>query len=123
MPVFYVRGAPERRGERPAACECPFALDRRLQAVLEAPPEVVVTQGFIARDDRGDTVLLGRGGSETPISVKRWSCGSKLPAATREGDIILIANAGAYGFAMASRYKLREPAAEHGLEVDSGESR
>jgi len=42
-----------------------------------------------------------------------------LPAATREGDILLIANAGAYGFAMASRYNLREPAAEQWLEADS----
>jgi diaminopimelate decarboxylase/aspartate kinase len=39
-----------------------------------------------------------------------------LPAATREGDVILIANAGAYGFAMASRYNLREPAIEQWLE-------
>ncbi|MEM6784356.1 MAG: hypothetical protein AAF624_11565 [Bacteroidota bacterium] len=31
---------------------------------------------------------------------------------TREGDVLLIANAGAYGQAMASRYNLREPAAE-----------
>jgi diaminopimelate decarboxylase/aspartate kinase len=30
----------------------------------------------------------------------------------REGDLILIANAGAYGAAMASRYNLREPAQE-----------
>lgn len=29
-----------------------------------------------------------------------------------EGDVLLIANAGAYGFAMASRYNLREPAEE-----------
>jgi len=31
---------------------------------------------------------------------------------TREGDVLLIANAGAYGSAMASRYNLREPARE-----------
>ncbi|TVQ38038.1 MAG: bifunctional aspartate kinase/diaminopimelate decarboxylase [Wenzhouxiangella sp.] len=30
----------------------------------------------------------------------------------REGDVMLIANTGAYGAAMASRYNLREPAAE-----------
>lgn len=35
-----------------------------------------------------------------------------LPAATREGDVLLIANAGAYGHAMSSRYNLREPADE-----------
>lgn len=35
-----------------------------------------------------------------------------LPADTREGDVLLIANAGAYGHAMASRYNLREPAEE-----------
>ena len=31
---------------------------------------------------------------------------------TREGDVLLIANAGAYGHAMSSRYNLREPAQE-----------
>ncbi len=30
----------------------------------------------------------------------------------REGDVLAIANAGAYGFVMSSRYNLREPAAE-----------
>ena len=35
-----------------------------------------------------------------------------LPAATQEGDVLLIANAGAYGHAMGSRYNLREPAEE-----------
>ena len=30
----------------------------------------------------------------------------------REGDVLLIAQAGAYGRAMASRYNLREPATE-----------
>jgi len=34
-----------------------------------------------------------------------------LPPA-REGDVLLIANAGAYGYAMSSRYNLREPATE-----------
>ena len=29
-----------------------------------------------------------------------------------EGDVLLIANAGAYGHAMSSRYNLREPAEE-----------
>jgi len=38
----------------------------------------------------------------------------------REGDLILIANAGAYGAAMASRYNLREPAQELVLDGDSG---
>jgi diaminopimelate decarboxylase/aspartate kinase len=31
---------------------------------------------------------------------------------TREGDVLLLANAGAYGHAMSSHYNLREPAAE-----------
>ena len=31
---------------------------------------------------------------------------------SREGDVILIATAGAYGHAMSSRYNLREPAEE-----------
>ena len=35
-----------------------------------------------------------------------------LPQSTAEGDVILIATAGAYGASMASHYNLRDPAAE-----------
>ena len=35
-----------------------------------------------------------------------------LPSGTREGDVLLIATAGAYGAAMASHYNLRDPAPE-----------
>ena len=36
----------------------------------------------------------------------------RLLPKTREGDVLLIANTGAYGYVMSSRYNLREPAAE-----------
>ncbi len=36
----------------------------------------------------------------------------RLLPATKEGDVLLIANAGAYGHAMSSNYNLREPACE-----------
>ena len=36
----------------------------------------------------------------------------RLLPVTEEGDVMLIANAGAYGYAMSSRYNLREPAVE-----------
>jgi bifunctional diaminopimelate decarboxylase / aspartate kinase len=36
----------------------------------------------------------------------------RLLPATKENDVLLIANAGAYGYAMSSRYNLREPATE-----------
>ncbi|MBT8422405.1 MAG: bifunctional aspartate kinase/diaminopimelate decarboxylase, partial [Gammaproteobacteria bacterium] len=36
----------------------------------------------------------------------------RLLPVTREGDVLLIANAGAYGYVMSSRYNLREPAVE-----------
>ena len=36
----------------------------------------------------------------------------RLLPACQEGDILAIANAGAYGFVMSSRYNLREPAVE-----------
>ena len=39
----------------------------------------------------------------------------RLLPPTEEGDILLIANAGAYGYVMASRYNLREPASERCL--------
>jgi diaminopimelate decarboxylase/aspartate kinase len=44
---------------------CEFAPDTALQRQLAACPGVIVTQGFIASDAAGDTVLLGRGGSDT----------------------------------------------------------
>lgn len=43
------------------------------------------------------------------LGTDRW-----LPAC-REGDVLAIANAGAYGYAMSSRYNLREPARELAL--------
>ena len=36
----------------------------------------------------------------------------RLLPPTREGDVLLIANAGAYGYAMSSHYNLRDPAVE-----------
>jgi diaminopimelate decarboxylase/aspartate kinase len=44
---------------------CEFTPDTALQRQLAACPGVIVTQGFIASDAAGDTVLLGRGGSDT----------------------------------------------------------
>ena len=36
----------------------------------------------------------------------------RLLPVTQEGDVILIANVGAYGYVMSSHYNLRDPAAE-----------
>jgi diaminopimelate decarboxylase/aspartate kinase len=44
---------------------CVFTPDPELGPRLSAMGPVVVTQGFIASDDDGNTVLLGRGGSDT----------------------------------------------------------
>ncbi len=44
---------------------CDFAPDPALQADWRALDRVVITQGFIASNDAGQTVLLGRGGSDT----------------------------------------------------------
>ncbi|MCC6632876.1 MAG: aspartate kinase, partial [Gammaproteobacteria bacterium] len=44
---------------------CDFSPDAALSDRLAAMSPVVITQGFIASDARGDTVLLGRGGSDT----------------------------------------------------------
>jgi diaminopimelate decarboxylase/aspartate kinase len=44
---------------------CNFAPDAQLQQRLTALAPVVITQGFIASDEDGNTVLLGRGGSDT----------------------------------------------------------
>ncbi len=47
------------------AANCDFEPDAALQARFAATPGVVLTQGFIASNARGDGVLLGRGGSDT----------------------------------------------------------
>jgi diaminopimelate decarboxylase/aspartate kinase len=44
---------------------CDFRPDAAVQAKLRQMGSIVVTQGFIAGDSAGDTVLLGRGGSDT----------------------------------------------------------
>jgi diaminopimelate decarboxylase/aspartate kinase len=44
---------------------CDFTPDPLLRARLEERSGVIVTQGFIASDASDDTVLLGRGGSDT----------------------------------------------------------
>lgn len=44
---------------------CDVAADPALQDTLQTASKVVLTQGFIARNSNGETVLLGRGGSDT----------------------------------------------------------
>jgi diaminopimelate decarboxylase/aspartate kinase len=59
----------ERRGASAKAtllsATCGFAPDQALAERLAAQAPIIVTQGFIAADARGNTVLLGRGGSDT----------------------------------------------------------
>jgi diaminopimelate decarboxylase/aspartate kinase len=56
-------GASVRANFLSATCE--YCEDAGLRAQLDGLPGVIVTQGFIASDAAGDTVLLGRGGSDT----------------------------------------------------------
>ncbi len=45
----------------------------------------------------------------------------RISSETKEGDVVLIATAGAYGRSMSSHYNLREPAAEIILEISEEE--
>jgi len=47
------------------SASCDFSADLALRAQLQELSPVVLTQGFIAGNAAGDTVLLGRGGSDT----------------------------------------------------------
>ncbi|MGH8178435.1 MAG: bifunctional aspartate kinase/diaminopimelate decarboxylase [Steroidobacter sp.] len=47
---------------------CAYEPDRELQERWSQPGTIWITQGFIASDENGDTVLLGRGGSDTSAS-------------------------------------------------------
>jgi bifunctional diaminopimelate decarboxylase / aspartate kinase len=60
----------EQRADGPGhtnflSATCEFVPDPALQKQLAELPGVIVTQGFIASAASGDTVLLGRGGSDT----------------------------------------------------------
>jgi bifunctional diaminopimelate decarboxylase / aspartate kinase len=61
--------AEERRGANIRSsilsATCAFGPDGDLETRLDSMAPVVITQGFIASDDDGNTVLLGRGGSDT----------------------------------------------------------
>jgi bifunctional diaminopimelate decarboxylase / aspartate kinase len=71
-------GSNERASLLSATCD--FAPDALLQARWRGLDRVVITQGFIAANDEGDTVLLGRGGSDTSGSY----FAAKLAAARLE---------------------------------------
>ncbi len=47
------------------SARCDFSADKALQARFAAIDGIVLSQGFIARNAQGETVLLGRGGSDT----------------------------------------------------------
>ncbi len=76
--------AEERRGASARAsmlsATCNFAPDAALQQRLTSLAPVVITQGFIASDEEGNTVLLGRGGSDTSAAY----LAGKLSAARLE---------------------------------------
>jgi diaminopimelate decarboxylase/aspartate kinase len=61
------RRKPNKRASYLSAT-CNFDPDPALQEEWSRGPKVLITQGFIASDDHGDTVLLGRGGSDTSAS-------------------------------------------------------
>lgn len=51
--------------QRYLSATCGYDADPQLQARFAVAGEVILTQGFIARDAAGDTILLGREGSDT----------------------------------------------------------
>ncbi|MEX2532033.1 MAG: bifunctional aspartate kinase/diaminopimelate decarboxylase [Gemmatimonadota bacterium] len=66
-------------GSRDAAtrwlsAQCDPSLDSEVRARLDALPGIGLTQGFTARSREGDTVVLGRGGSDTSAAylAGRW---------------------------------------------------
>lgn len=70
------RGASLNQQYLSATCDysyCPEAV----QTIEQFSTKVIVTQGFIARDEDGATVLLGRGGSDTSASYLASMIGAK----------------------------------------------
>ena len=56
---------------------CNFEPDTAFQQRLASGGKVLITQGFIASDAHGDTVLLGRGGSDTSGSYFAAKLGAR----------------------------------------------
>jgi bifunctional diaminopimelate decarboxylase / aspartate kinase len=56
---------PHSDAQRYLSATCDYELDVPWVASLEQDNPVIVTQGFIASNEYGETVLLGRGGSDT----------------------------------------------------------
>src|ERR1700761_3199720 len=56
---------------------CDFSPDPLLHSKLNERAGVVITQGFIAGDAAGDTVLLGRGGSDTSAAYFAAKLGAR----------------------------------------------
>jgi bifunctional diaminopimelate decarboxylase / aspartate kinase len=72
------RGASKKGARLSATCD--FAPDAALQGEWRGLDRVVITQGFIAANAAGETVLLGRGGSDTSAAY----FAAKLSAARLE---------------------------------------
>ena len=94
---------------------------RRRVARRSRSERVVVVLGGAADDVREQVDLTGvevvendEFGEGCSTSV-RAGLGA-LPADTAEGDVILVADAGAYGMAMANTYNLRALPAEEAIE-------
>jgi diaminopimelate decarboxylase/aspartate kinase len=73
--------ADERRGGSAKAsvlnATCIFTPDEAFREQLNALGQVVITQGFIASDAEGNTVLLGRGGSDTSAAYLSAKLGAE----------------------------------------------
>ena len=59
------------------AARCAHAPDAALSASLAGPNPLIVTQGFIASNGREETVLLGRGGSDTSAAYLAAKLGAQ----------------------------------------------
>ncbi len=70
----------ENERSRYLSASCAFDHDPAVQTSLAANEGVILTQGFIARNSAGDSVLLGRGGSDTSAAY----LAAKLNAAALE---------------------------------------
>ena len=68
-------GTDRERGYLAAMCD--YGCDPDLVEQFGTSGEVVLTQGFIARNDQGETVLLGRGGSDTSAAYVASRLGAR----------------------------------------------
>ena len=84
--LLAVSNSSRSQNQQYLSATCEFDADPALAGELAAAGRVIVTQGFIARNIRGDTVLLGQGTFTGAGNRDLDYLGKAIVVASQDGD-------------------------------------